>query len=138
MTLLNETDIQGEPGLARGYGVLGKQAPTNASGLIPVEFFVVVALDPAEEKTAGGIILPTQVQDKDKLAAQEGRLIAVSPLAFNYDNWPPGSRKPEVGDKVLFKRYQGHLIEREIEGQKRAFKLMSDKDIMAILEGNDG
>ena len=53
----------------------------NESGLVPVEFFVVVALPPQEEKTAGGIILPSAVQDKDKLATQEGTLVAASPLA---------------------------------------------------------
>jgi co-chaperonin GroES (HSP10) len=31
----------------------------NTSGLTPLEFFVVVELDPQEGKSAGGIILPT-------------------------------------------------------------------------------
>ncbi len=103
---------------------------TNCSGLTPVEFFVVVALDPQTEKTAGGIILPNQVKDADKLATQEGELVAVSPLAFNYDNWPEGSRKPQVGDRVLFRRYAGALHERD----KRDYRLLNDKDIIAIVE----
>lgn len=102
----------------------------NQSGLIPVEFFVVVELPPREEKTAGGIILPSMVQDKDKLATQEGTLVAISPLAFNYDNWPDGSRKPAIGDKVLFRRYAGALHERD----SRDYRLLNDKDIIAIVE----
>lgn len=102
----------------------------NDSGLQPLEFFVVVELDPAEEKTAGGIILPTKVQDQDRLATQEGTLLAVSPHAFTYaEGWPEGS-KPEVGQRVLFKRYAGHLHER----QGRSYRLLNDKDLVAIID----
>ena len=102
----------------------------NSSGLIPVEFFVVVELDPAEEKTKGGLYLPPSVQDKDKVSAQEGTLIAVSPHAFDYAaDWPEGS-KPQVGQRVLFKRYDGSLHERG----ERQFKLLNDKSIIAIVE----
>jgi co-chaperonin GroES (HSP10) len=106
---------------------------TNESGLVPVEFFVVVALDPAEEKV-GSIIVPQSVQEKDKLSCQEGTLIAVSPLAFTYEQWPEGSRKPQLGERVLFRRYAGALHERTIGGVKRDFRLLNDKDIIAIVE----
>lgn len=106
----------------------------NNSGLTPVEYFVVVELDPVEEKTAGGIILPTTIQDKDKLSTQEGTLVAVSPHAFSYaDNWPDGS-VPQVGQRVLFKRYSGALHERTVCGVKRDYRLLNDKDIIAIVE----
>lgn len=102
----------------------------NMSGLTPLEFFVVVALDPLEERTAGGIILPSKVQEQDKLATQEGTLIAVSPHAFTYaEGWPEGS-KPEVGQRVLFKRYAGHLHERD----GRTYRLLNDKDLVAIID----
>ena len=102
----------------------------NTSGLVPLEFFVVVALDPLEERTAGGIILPSKVQDQDKLATQEGTLVAVSPHAFTYaEGWPEGS-KPEIGQRVLFKRYAGHLHERD----GRTYRLLNDKDLVAIID----
>lgn len=103
---------------------------TNTSGLIPVEFFVVVELDTIEETTKGGIILPGSVTDKDKLATEEGTLIAVSPLAFNYEKWPEGSRQPVVGDRVIFKRYDGLLKDRN----GKSFRLLNDKSIVAIVE----
>jgi co-chaperonin GroES (HSP10) len=107
---------------------------TNNSGLTPVEFQVVVVLDPTEERTAGGIILPGSVKDKDELAAEEGTLIAVSPLAFNYvDEWPEGT-KPQVGQRVMFKRYDGLLRKRTIGGVERSFRLLVDKSIVAIVE----
>jgi hypothetical protein len=43
----------------------------NTSGLTPLEFFVIVELDPVEEKTAGGVFLPTTTQDKDELSVAE-------------------------------------------------------------------
>jgi len=102
----------------------------NDSGLTPLEFFVVVQLDPQEEKTVGGIILPSQVMESDKLATQEGTLIAISPHAFTYaEGWPEGS-KPEVGQRVLFKRYAGHLHERN----GKTYRLLNDKDLVAIVE----
>jgi chaperonin GroES len=106
----------------------------NQSGLIPLEFFVVVELDPTEEKTKGGIILPSQTTDKDKLATQEGTLVAVSPHAFSYAEWRADMRKPEVGERVLFKRYAGSLHERETGGAKRSYRLLNDKDVIAIVE----
>jgi co-chaperonin GroES (HSP10) len=103
---------------------------TNESGLVPLEFFVVVLLDPVEEKTAGGIIIPSKMQEQDELSAQEGTLVAVSPHAFSYaDDWPEGS-KPEVGARVLFKRYAGLLHERA--GKK--WRLLNDKDLVAVVE----
>lgn len=102
----------------------------NSSGLTPVEFYVVVELDAQSERTASGIYLPPSTQDKDKLATQEGTLVAVSPHAFSYaEHWPEGST-PEVGQRVLFKRYAGHLHERE----GRVYRLLNDKDIVAIIE----
>jgi chaperonin GroES len=102
----------------------------NASGLTPLEFFVVVELDATEKTTPGGIILLDKVQEADKLATQEGTLIAASPHAFTYaDGWPEGS-KPEVGQRVLFKRYAGHLHERG----GRTYRLLNDKDLVAIID----
>jgi co-chaperonin GroES (HSP10) len=102
----------------------------NTSGLTPTGFCVLVELDALAEKTAGGIILPPKVQDQDKLATQEGTLVAVSPHAFSYvENWPEGT-KPEVGQRVLFKRYEGHIHER---GGKN-YRLLEDKALVAIID----
>jgi co-chaperonin GroES (HSP10) len=79
----------------------------NASGLTPLEFFVIVELDVQAEKTAGGIYLPPQAKDADELSTQEGTLVAASPHAFTYaDGWPEGS-KPQAGQRVLFKKFAG-------------------------------
>jgi co-chaperonin GroES (HSP10) len=97
--------------------------------LIPMEFNVVVELDPVEEKTAGGLYLPTSKVDRDKLEAEEGTLVAVSPHAFTYAEWPDDARKPQVGDRVLIARFAGVLRERN----GVSLKIVKDKDIIAVV-----
>jgi chaperonin GroES len=95
----------------------------------PLEFNVAVELDPTESKTPGGIILLDTATERDKLGVQEGTLVAVSPLAFSYADWPEDSPPPTVGERVLFARYAG--LVREHEG--RTFRLIKDKDIVAVI-----
>ncbi len=109
----------------------------NDSGLVPVEFMVVVELDPAEEKTAGGIILTKQTVEADEISAQQGVLVAASPLAFTYEHWPEGSRKPEIGDRVLFRKYaggQGGIFRKTVHGAGKRWRIMNDRDVLAIME----
>lgn len=100
-------------------------------GFYPVEYNVIVYPEIVEEKTAGGIILPGSKKDMDQTASVRGRLVAVSPLAFNYDEWPENARKPQVGDEVVFAKYGGILIEGKDGVECRVLK---DKDIMAVFE----
>jgi chaperonin GroES len=102
----------------------------------PLEFNVVIELDPVEEKTAGGIILLQQTKEADTLAAEEGTLVAVSPHAFSYvEDWSEAP-KPLVGQRVMIKRYDGILREREIEGVKKAYRIVQDKSVVALIEGD--
>ncbi len=106
--------------------------PAETCPILPMEFQVVVKPDAAEEKTAGGIILTRTTVEADELAADEGTLIAVSPLAFTYAEWPEDARKPQVGDRVVFSRYAGFLRRPKKEGQ--ALRIMPDKAILAVIE----
>ena len=99
-------------------------------GISPVEYNVVVIPEQVETKTAGGIILPDQKKDQDAMASMRGRLLAVSPLAFNYDEWPEGAEKPKAGNAVLFAKYGGVLIE---GADGKEYRVLKDRDIMAIL-----
>lgn len=101
----------------------------NPSGIEPIEFKVLVRPKKAEERTKGGIVLPEQVVEKDQHAAMEGEVIAMSPLAFTYEEWPAGSRKPEVGDVVVFARYAGITVK---GNDTVEYRLMNDKDIVAV------
>lgn len=99
-------------------------------GLAPVEYNVLVAPEEVEEKTSGGIILIDKSKDTDQLAQCRGRVVAASPLAFNYDNWPEGARKPEVGDVVWYGKYAGTVIEGR---DGKTYRFCKDKDIGAIV-----
>lgn len=98
--------------------------------LLPCEFNVIVALDPDEERTAGGIILPTEKVDRNRLEETEGTLIAVSPLAFGYEDWPEGAYIPRAGDRVFFARYAGILTERD----GKWVRVVKDRDIVAVVQ----
>lgn len=100
------------------------------AGLQPVEFNVLIAPEVIEEKTKGGIILTDAAVDTDRNAATRGRLVAVSPCAFDYAEWPEGTRKPAPGDEVWFGKYAGTLVTGR-DGQK--YRLLKDRDIGAIV-----
>lgn len=95
----------------------------------PVEYNVLIRPDPVEEKTQGGLILPDTTKDADKHAQQRGTIVSMSPLAFDYAEWPAG-QKPEIGNRVLFARYEGILVK---DGEDE-FRLVKDKAIAAVIE----
>lgn len=100
----------------------------NESGLVPMEYNVVVKPDAAETITKGGIILPTN--DRSKWEVQEGTIDAMSVHAFSYADWPEGERKPQAGDRIIFAKYAGARIDRNgVE-----WLVIKDKDVVAVIE----
>lgn len=105
----------------------------NESGLRPMEYNVVIRMDATEEKTAGGIIIPVAKQERDELATDQGTLVAVSPHAFSYADWPAGAVPPKEGDRVMFAQYAGRIW--KPKGDKGpTFRILKDKDIVAVVE----
>ena len=99
----------------------------------PMEFNVVVELDPTEKVTKGGIILVENHVERERLATEEGTLVAVSPHAFSYvEGWPEFYPAPEVGQRVMIRRYDGLLREK---GDK-TYRIVPDKSIVAVIEGD--
>jgi len=102
-----------------------------APGIRPTEYNVLIAAEVTEEKTVGGIFLPTAAKEANDISTMRGVLVAVSPLAFNYtDRWGDGEM-PKPGDAVLFAKYAGTLV-KGTDGNE--YRLCKDKDIAAILE----
>jgi chaperonin GroES len=78
----------------------------------------------AEEMTAGGIVLPSAVQERP----QEGRVLSVGdgPLL------PSGERSPQQvreGDRVVFRSYAG--MEVKVDGEQ--LLILREEDILAVL-----
>ena len=105
----------------------------NTSGIRPVEYNVLVKPDVVEEKTAGGLYIPDDKRERDQFGQIMGELIAVSPAAFtyNYEGWPVGEFVPQVGNRVVFSKYQAT----EIKGADgETYWLMKDKSIIGVME----
>ena len=102
-------------------------------GLRPTEYNVVVAPARASKTLGSGALhAPDEYIETAEMAMQVGRIVSMSPLAFNYDNaWPEGT-KPTVGDIVWYARYAGALIECAFDGQM--YRMVKDKDIAAIID----
>jgi chaperonin GroES len=88
----------------------------------PLDDRVVVEPLEAEEKSAGGILLP----DTAKQKPQRGRVLAVGPGKLN-DNGHRSSLAVQVGDEVIYGRYSGS----DIEVSGREIKIMREGDILA-------
>ncbi len=107
----------------------GSTKRENPSGIMPTEYKVLIAPKLTEEKTKGGIILPDTTKERDQHAQMEGVIVAVSPLAFSYDNWKDGL-PPKVGDAVLFAKYAGAIV----TGRDGIdYRIVNDKDVAAVL-----
>ena len=88
----------------------------------PLEDRVVIQQIEAEEKTAGGILLPDTAREKP----QRGRVVAVGAGKVLED----GKRQAmavAVGDEVLYGRYAGN----EVEVGGKDLKIMRESDILA-------
>ena len=88
----------------------------------PLDDRVVVEPMPAEEVTAGGIVLPDNAQEKP----QRGTVVAVGPGKL-LDSGERGELSVTVGDEVIFGKYGGTEI--EIEGTD--VKILRESDILA-------
>jgi len=101
---------------------------SNSSGLLPVEYKILVKLDSVADKTAGGIIIPIALVEKEKMAQEQATLIAVGGNSFDDFKDPV----PKVGDRVYVAKHAGYRV-KGIDGEK--YQLMNDKDIAAIIGG---
>jgi chaperonin GroES len=91
----------------------------------PLHDRVVVRRIDADQKTAGGIIIPDTAQEKP----QEGEVVSVGPGARN----ERGELTPielKAGDRVLFGKWSGTEV--RIDGED--LLIMKESDIMGVLE----
>jgi chaperonin GroES len=92
----------------------------------PLHDRVVVKRIDAEEKTAGGIIIPDTAKEKP----QTGEVVAVGPGGRDES----GKLTPldvKAGDHVLFGKWSGTEV--KLDGVD--YLIMKESDIMGILEG---
>ena len=96
------------------------------ASLRPLEDRVVLKVLDAEDKTAGGILLPDTAKEKP----QRGKVTAVGDGKLNKD----GKRialDVKKGDVVLFGKYAGSDV--QVNGED--YKILRESEILARVEG---
>ena len=90
--------------------------------LRPLDDRVVVEPLEAEEKSAGGILLP----DSAKQKPQRGRIVATGPGKIN-DKGERLALAVTKGDEVVYGKYSGS----DVEVNGRELKILRESDILA-------
>jgi chaperonin GroES len=93
--------------------------------VVPLNEKIVVKRLEAEEKTAGGIVLPDSAKEKPK----QGKVLSLG----QGKRLESGKRAPfqvKEGDRVLFTSYAGSEI--TIDGVE--YLIMTEDDILAVLD----
>jgi chaperonin GroES len=99
-----------------------KVAKTNGMRIVPLGDKVVLRRQAAEEKTAGGIVLPDSAKDKP----QRGEVVAVGDGHVKKDGTRVALTVKE-GDRVIFSSYAGD----EIKINDDEYLLLRESDILA-------
>ena len=92
----------------------------------PLHDRVVVRRLAAEEKTAGGIIIPDTAQEKPT----EGEVVAAGPGARD-EQGRVVPLEVKAGDRVLFGKWSGTEV--KLDGED--LLIMKESDLMGIVEG---
>lgn len=98
--------------------------PTKSGKIRPIGDRVLIKRAEAEEKTAGGILLPETAKDKPK----EGKVIAIGE-GRTLDDGTRSTFSVKVGDTVLFSSYAGT----EVKYGGEEFLIMREEDILGII-----
>ncbi len=91
----------------------------------PLDDRIVVEQASAEEKTAGGIVLPETAKEKP----QRGKVLAAGPGKL-LDSGNRGPLAVRVGDEVFYGKYSGTEV--EIGGKK--YTVLRESDVLAVID----
>ncbi|MDW6023392.1 co-chaperone GroES [Mesorhizobium sp. BAC0120] len=91
----------------------------------PLHDRILVRRIEAEEKTAGGIIIPDTAKEKP----QEGEVIAAGPGARD-ESGKLVALDVKVGDRILFGKWSGTEI--KLNGED--LLIMKESDVMGVIE----
>ena len=96
--------------------------------LRPLADRVVVKPLEREEVTKSGIVLPDTAKEKP----QEGTIEAVGSGRYNEQTGKRVELDVKVGDRVMYAKYAGS----EVKLDEVEYLILSEKDILAIVDGN--
>ena len=93
--------------------------------LKPLDDRVVVKPQEAEEKTAGGIVLPDTAREKPMI----GKIVAIGSGKL-LDSGKRGKMSVKKGDMIVYGKYGGSDV--EIDG--REYKILRESEILGVVE----
>jgi len=93
--------------------------------LKPLDDRIVIKQSEAEEKTAGGIILPDTAKEKPQI----GKVVAIGPGKL-LDNGKRAKLSVKKNDEVIYGKYMGSDV--EIDGDK--YVILRESDVLGIVE----
>ena len=106
---------------------MATKTTTQKSSMIrPLGDRVLVQRVEAEEKTAGGILLPDTAKEKPK----EGKIVALG-NGKSLDDGTRSTFSVKVGDRILFTSYAGT----EVKFGGTEYLIMREEDILGVIEG---
>ncbi len=111
---------------ARSCHVLHKQRKVVLVMLKPLGARAIVKPLEAEEKSAGGIILPETAQERPR----EGRVVAVGTAGLYVEDSDEGESVVKEGDIVVYASFGGTEV--KIDGEE--YLIISEDDILAMRE----
>ena len=93
--------------------------------VVPLNDKILVKRVEAEDRTAGGIVLPDTAKEKPRqgkvLSLGEGKLL---------DNGKRAPFQVKEGDRVLFSSYSGNDV--TVDGEE--YLIMTEDDVLAIID----
>lgn len=93
--------------------------------VIPLNDKILVKRVEAEDKTAGGILLPDSAKEKPRqgkiLSLGDGKLL---------ENGKRAAFQVKEGDRVLFSSYAGNEV--SVDGEE--YLIMSEDDVLAVID----
>jgi len=93
--------------------------------IVPLNDKIVIERLEADERTAGGIILPDTAKEKPK----QGKVVSLGDGKLLED----GKRavfQVKVGDRVLFTSYAGN----EVTHEGKEYLIMTEDDVLAVVD----
>ena len=93
--------------------------------IVPLNDKIVVERLEADEKTAGGIILPDTAKEKPK----QGKIISVGDGKL-LDDGKRAAFQVKIGDRILFTSYAGNEV--TVDGQE--YLIMTEDDVLAVVD----
>jgi len=100
----------------------------------PKGYKLLIAIPELQEKTAGGVILPDELKDREHTACIVGYVSAVGSDCYKDEDKFPSGPYCKEGDWVIFRSYSG--IRLKVGSQE--FRLINDDTVEAVVDDPRG